>query len=88
MKKPRKQDRALEDGSGASTADFAVEGRPDRAARGVDAPYARQVEPSEGKHDHLAEKVEIAGDRQEALLDEALEETFPSSDPISPKRLA
>jgi hypothetical protein len=28
-----------------------------------------------------------AEDRQEALLDEALEETFPSSDPISPKHI-
>jgi hypothetical protein len=25
--------------------------------------------------------------RQEALLDEALEETFPASDPIAPKRI-
>ena len=26
-------------------------------------------------------------DRQEQLLDEAIEETFPASDPISPKRI-
>ena len=27
------------------------------------------------------------GERQEKLLDEAVEETFPASDPISPKRV-
>ena len=35
----------------------------------------------------MAEKEKAAGDRQEALLDEALEETFPGSDPISPKHI-
>lgn len=39
------------------------------------------------KHDHLAQHEADAEDRQEALLDEALEETFPSSDPISPKHI-
>jgi hypothetical protein len=34
--------------------------------------------------DQLADRLAAVGDRQEALLDEALEETFPSSDPISP----
>ncbi len=29
-----------------------------------------------------------AGERQDDLLDEALEETFPGSDPISPKQIA
>ena len=43
---------------------------------------------SEGeKHDHLAKREAEAEDRQEALLDEALEETFPGSDPISPKHI-
>jgi hypothetical protein len=36
------------------------------------------------KPDHLADRLREDEDRQEALLDEALEETFPSSDPISP----
>ena len=39
------------------------------------------------KHDHLADKKDCAEDRQEALLDEAIEETFPGSDPISPKHI-
>ncbi|MBI1197181.1 MAG: hypothetical protein GC203_04895 [Phenylobacterium sp.] len=37
------------------------------------------------KHDQMADRE--AESRQEALVDEALEETFPSSDPISPKRI-
>jgi len=39
------------------------------------------------KHDHLAKHEANAEDRQEALLDEAIEETFPGSDPISPKHI-
>jgi hypothetical protein len=35
----------------------------------------------------MAAKEKRAEDRQEALIDEALEETFPSSDPISPKHI-
>ncbi len=57
--------------------------------RTFDAPTTRPVEPPpEGeKHDHLAEREAAAEDRQEALLDEAIEETFPGSDPISPKHI-
>ncbi len=43
--------------------------------------------PEGEKHDHLAEHEANAEDRQEALLDEALEESFPGSDPISPKHI-
>lgn len=39
------------------------------------------------KFDHLAAREADAEDRQEALLDEAIEETFPGSDPISPKHI-
>lgn len=39
------------------------------------------------KPDQLAEREARAESRQEALLDEAVEETFPSSDPISPKHV-
>ena len=57
--------------------------------RHIDAPHSRDAEPLvEGeKHDHLADKEASAEDRQEALLDEAIEETFPGSDPISPKHI-
>ena len=61
----------------------------DEEHRSFDAPATRPVEPhAEGeKHDHLAHRETQAEDRQEALLDEALEETFPGSDPISPKHI-
>lgn len=39
------------------------------------------------KHDQLADKVKGAENRQEALVDEGVEETFPASDPATPKRI-
>ena len=52
-------------------------------------PTSRAVEPPpEGeKVDQLAEHVDKAEDRQEALIDESLEESFPASDPSSAKRI-
>lgn len=55
--------------------------------RSFEHPSTRRVEPTEGKPDHMAEREAEAEDRQEALLDEAVEETFPGSDPISPKHI-
>jgi hypothetical protein len=54
-----------------------------------DTPTSRKVEPlPEGeKTDHLAEHLETAEDRQEALIDESLEESFPASDPPSAKHI-
>jgi hypothetical protein len=53
----------------------------------VDGDHARKVQPlGEDKHDHLADKTS-AEDRQEALVDEGVEETFPASDPVSAKRI-
>jgi hypothetical protein len=77
--------RALEHGSSGSTADLAVEGRPRLADRFIDAPYARAAEPlPDGERlDQLAEKKAVVGDDAEALLDEAIEESFPASDPPS-----
>ena len=46
-----------------------------------------QPTPDGQKVDHMAEREAEAEDRQEALLDEAIEETFPGSDPISPKHI-
>lgn len=37
--------------------------------------------------DQLAEQVEHAESRQEALIDEGVEESFPASDPPSVKRI-
>ncbi|WP_340646864.1 hypothetical protein [Phenylobacterium sp.] len=52
-------------------------------------PHARKVAPlKEGeKPDQLADKAREAEDRQEALLDEGLEESFPGSDPVSVKHI-
>lgn len=51
-------------------------------------PEPRHIETAGNrKFDHLADREESTHDRQEALLDEAIEETFPGSDPISPKHI-
>lgn len=82
-------DRAFTHGSGGANADMAVEAAPIHEERHIEAPHHRKAKPlKEGvKHDHLAEREKKAEDRQEALLDEAIEETFPGSDPISPKHI-
>ena len=82
------EERPIIAGSGGAAADCAVEGRPHGDHKG-DAPYSRPIEPlgENEKPDQLAEKQKHAEDRQEALLDEGLEESFPSSDPVSVKRI-
>jgi hypothetical protein len=82
--------RAFSHGSSGATADMASD--PHRAVdehRHIEAPATRPADPPpEGeKVDHMAEREAQAEDRQEALLDEAIEETFPGSDPISPKHI-
>jgi hypothetical protein len=89
---PRKQseeERAFTHGSGGANADMAVESAPVHEDRHIEVPHHREVKPlKEGeKHDHLADRERSVQDRQEALLDEAIEETFPGSDPISPKHI-
>ena len=81
--------RSFIQGSGGANADRATEGAPVHEDRHIETPHAKTVEPlPEGvKHDQLAEKEAVSEDRQEALLDEAIEETFPGSDPISPKHI-
>ncbi len=61
-----------------------------RADESINAPHARPIEPPADpnkKIDHLADNLDQAENRQEALLDEALEESFPASDPASAKRI-
>ena len=53
----------------------------------VETPHAVRVSPEEGKPDQLAPHTAEAEDRQEALIDEGVEETFPASDPVSAKRI-
>lgn len=50
-----------------------------------DTPHARRAKPQKGKPDQLADR--DSEDRQEALVDEGIEETFPASDPVSVKRI-
>ena len=52
-------------------------------------PYSRAAEPlpEDETHDQLADKEAAAEDRQEALIDESLEESFPASDPPSAKHI-
>ena len=81
---------AMSHGSSAATSSMASD--PEKAVeehRTFKGPQTRPVEPTPAgqKHDHMAKREAEAEDRQEALLDEALEETFPSSDPISPKHI-
>ena len=87
--KGKETKRSIIDGSGAAAADSAVEGRPAMGDHKTSAPAARPIKPlgENEKPDQLAKKIRSAEDRQEALLDEGLEETFPSSDPVSVKRI-
>jgi hypothetical protein len=79
---PRRQTASRRPGQGAGV-------QPLEEERSIEGLHARGAEPLKDgvKHDHLAGHAKQANDRQEALLDEALEETFPSSDPISPKHI-
>lgn len=52
-----------------------------------DIAYARKAAPEEGKTDQLCEDERKAESRQEALVDEGVEETFPASDPVAAKRI-
>lgn len=53
----------------------------------TEAPHARPAEREQGKPDQLKEAEALAESRQEALIDEGLEESFPASDPLSAKRI-
>ena len=60
-----------------------------QSVKAAEVPHARKVAPlKEGeKPDQLAHREHEAEDRQEALLDEGLEESFPGSDPVSVRRI-
>lgn len=55
----------------------------------TEGPAARRIEPlPQGeKADHMRKHEKDAEDRQEALIDEGVEESFPASDPPSVKRI-
>ena len=50
-------------------------------------PHTRPADPVSDKVDQLDQQDRKVEDRQEALVDEGLEETFPASDPVSVKRI-
>ena len=52
-----------------------------------DVSHARKAAREDGKPDQLREGDRKAENRQEALVDEGVEETFPASDPVSAKRI-
>lgn len=85
MAGPDDEQNAFEHGSSGSTADMAVEGVPRLQDRFEDVPPSRPARPLKRgeKPDQLSEKAKASGSREEARLDEAVEETFPGSDPIS-----
>lgn len=87
---PDEAKRAFTHGSSGATADMATDPRKSIGEqRRVETPHSRKTDAPAGdrKFDHLAERELETEDRQEALLDEAIEETFPGSDPISPKHI-
>lgn len=49
--------------------------------------HARKAKRQTDKPDQLCEEERHAESRQEALIDEGLEETFPASDPVAAKRI-
>lgn len=53
----------------------------------TNTPPAKSAPREEGKPDQLKDKAKDAENRQEALIDEGVEETFPASDPVSAKRI-
>lgn len=59
----------------------------DKRDRDPETPHAVRAEPLKGKPDQLEPLTVQAETRQEALIDEGLEETFPASDPVSAKRI-
>ena len=82
--------RAFTHGSSGATADMATDPKDSlKEQRAIETPNSRPAErlKDQEKPDQLAERAATTKDRQEALLDEAIEETFPSSDPISPKHI-
>ena len=89
LKKDKSDKRSIIAGSGAAAADAAVEGRPQMGDHRSEAPHARPAKRlgETEKPDQMADKESRAEDRQEALLDEGLEESFPGSDPVSVKRI-
>jgi hypothetical protein len=83
------EDRHFTHGTSGAMADTAPDGVPRRGDQRPDAPHSRPADrlSETDKHDQLGGKAAISEDRQEALLDEGVEESFPASDPPSVHRI-
>jgi len=79
------EDRHFSHGAGGAMADAATEASPRHEDHLPDSPHSRPAPPlcPDEKHDQLAEKEAASEDRDEARVDEAVEESFPASDPPS-----
>lgn len=66
-----------------------TEHHPTKAQEDADTntPPAKPAPREAGKPDQLKDKAREAENRQEALIDEGVEETFPASDPVAAKRI-
>ena len=66
-----------------------TEHHPTKAQEDADpnTPPAKRAPHEHGKPHQLKDKEKEAENRQEALIDEGVEETFPASDPVSAKRI-
>ena len=53
----------------------------------TDAPASRPAPRETGKTDQLKDQADKAENRQEALIDQAVEESMDASDPPSPKHI-
>ena len=72
-------------GHGGAMADAATDASPKKRDHAPDSPHAKPAKPlpAHEKHDQLAEKEAACEDRDEARVDESVEESFPASDPPS-----
>ncbi len=88
MSEQRFDDKGFVERGGPAASDAGAEkvGDEHKTVQGAHA-RAAEATPEGEKHDQLAKHEEQAEDRQEALIDEGVEETFPASDPVSAKRI-
>lgn len=82
---PAAETRHFTHGAGGAMADAATDGTHRPEDHSPDAPYAKPATPLRAaeKPDQLAEKTAVSESRDEARLDEGVEESYPASDPVS-----
>ena len=83
-KTPEKQ-RHFTHGAGGAMADAATDAAPRHKDHLPDSPSTRPAPPlaEDEKPDQLADKEAVSEDREEARIDEGIEESFLASDPVS-----